>query len=125
MFADVIRNSKTEHEIYFLLTSYIEAVRFCDKLHCSIPEHITRLPLRGIADVRERFEHLMLELDTASKRLDDNSCMVIREGVHIFGAALNRLGALGEQHYRPPEMPVAAVGFNTQAALHNARRELH
>ena len=114
MFADVIRNSKTEHEIYFLLTSYIEAVRFCDKLHCCIPEHITRLPLRGIVEVRERFEHLMLELDRASKRLDDNSCMVIREGVHIFGAALNRLSVLDEQHYVPQRMTASA--FDAQAA---------
>ena len=113
MFADVIRNSKTEHEIYFLLTSYVEAVRYCDKLHCCFPEDITRLPLHGIAEVRERFEHLLLELDTASKRLDDNSCTVIREGVHIFGSALNRLNVLDEQHYRAPS---ATAGYGAHAA---------
>jgi hypothetical protein len=106
MFADIIRTANTEHEIYFLLTSYIEAVRFSDKLHCGIPEHATRLPLNGMADVRERFEQLMIELDTASKRLDDNSCTIIREGVHILGSALNRLSALDEQRCRLQSMVV-------------------
>jgi hypothetical protein len=125
MFADVIRNSNTEHEIYFLLTSYIEAVRFSDKLHCAIPEHITRLPLNGIVDMRERFELLMLELDRASKRLDHNSCMVIRESVHIFGAALNRLSGLDERHRQPSDMAVAAAGYNPPAASRNFSREMH
>ena len=113
MFADIIRNANTEHEIYFLLTSYIEAVRFCDKLHC-MSEDITRLPLSGIADVRERFEQLMIELDAASKRLDDNSCTAIREAVHILGAALNRFSLLDEQHCRPQSIAMAVL--DAQAA---------
>lgn len=113
MVADIIRNANTEHEIYFLLASYIEAVRFCDKLHC-MSERITRLPLNGVADVRERFEQLIIELDAASRRLDDKSCTVIREGMHILGSALNRLGVLDEQHYRPQSIAVA--GLDAQAA---------
>jgi hypothetical protein len=102
MFADIIRSANTEHEIYCLLTSYIETVRFSDKSHNCIPEPITRLPLKGKDDVRIRFTQLMVELDKASRSLDDNSCTIIKEGVHALGVALNRLSLLDEQHGRPP-----------------------
>lgn len=115
MIADVIRNSSIEHEIYFLLTSYIEAVRFCDKLHC-VSEHITRLPLNGVADVSTRFESLMIELDAASKSLDDKSCVVIREAVHIFSTALNRLQMLDQQRYCPLPGSGASLGVTARAA---------
>jgi hypothetical protein len=113
MFADIIRSANTEHEIYFLLTSYIESVRCCDKPHC-LTEHIVRLPLNGMADVRGRFEQLMIELDAASKRLDDDSCTVIREAVHILGSALNRLSVLDEQRFS--EQSMALAGLDAQAA---------
>jgi hypothetical protein len=97
MFADIIRNASNEHEVYFLLTSYIESARFGDKLNCGVSERITGLPLNGSADVKERFKLLLLELDTASKRLDDNACEAIREAMYILCAALNRLSAFGVQ----------------------------
>ncbi len=100
MIADVIRKAETEHEIFLLLNAYIEAARFCDKLHC-LPDDITRLPLDGAADVRMRFEQLIPELDAASKRLDDRSCLVIREAVHVFGTALSRFEVLDAPRYRP------------------------
>ena len=86
MLADTIRNANTEHEIYSLLTSYIETVRVSKELQV-IPEPITRLPLNGVADLRTRFTQLMLELDRASKSLDNNSCTTIKEGVHAQAAA--------------------------------------
>lgn len=114
MFADVIRNANTEQEIYFLLSSYIAEVQSVEKPH-RMSEQITRLPLNDVADVRRRFEQLIIELDGASKRLDDYSCMVIREAVHILGAALNRLTVLEEQrHGRPQSMDV--TGMDAQAA---------
>jgi hypothetical protein len=100
MIADVIRKAETEHEIFFLLTAYSEAVRFCDKLNC-LPDDITRLPLGGAADVKTRFEQLILELDSASRRLDDRSCLVIREAVHILGTALSRVELLDAPRYQP------------------------
>ena len=114
MFADTIRGANTEHEVYFLLTSYIDSVKFSDKQQ-SVSEKITRLPFNGAADVKERFEQLMFELDAASKRLDDNACTVIREGVHIFGSALNRLRMIEERQCPPPGMPTVA-GMDIQAA---------
>jgi hypothetical protein len=114
MFADIIRNASTEHEVYFLLTSYIESVRSGDKLNCGVSERITGLPLNGSADVKERFKLLLLELDAASKRLDDNACEVIREGMHILSSALIRLNAFDEKSVRLQGVPVP--GFNVQAA---------
>ena len=90
MFTDIVRTADSEHEIYFLLTSYIDALRSGSRLD-SAPESLTRLPLSGRDDLRNRFDKLMLELDTASKRLNERGCFVIREALHILGTALNRL----------------------------------
>jgi hypothetical protein len=98
MIADVIRNATSEHEIYFLLTAYVEAVRFCDKLN-DMSEHMASLPLGGVDDVRTRFNKLVAGLDAASKRLDDKACETIREALHIFGAALHRLGSLNAHRH--------------------------
>ena len=70
MIADDIRKADTEAMIYFLLTAYIDSARSSGKL-ASVPDHITRLPVRGVADVRTRFESLLVELDVASKQLND------------------------------------------------------
>ncbi len=101
MFADTIRSANTEHEIYYLLTAYIETVRFSDHSRNCFPEPITRLPLNGIDDVRGRFTKLLLELDKASKSLDDSSCATIKEGVHALGVALSRLTVLDGRHSIP------------------------
>src|SRR5258706_16025479 len=93
MIADVIRSAATEHEIYFLLTAYVEAVRFFDKLN-DVPEHMASLPLAGVDDVKSRFNKIFAGLDAASKRLDHKACETIREALHIFGAALHRLPGL-------------------------------
>ncbi len=97
MFVDIIRTADSEHEIYFLLTSYIEAVRFSNRFSATL-EHLTRFPLHGVNDVNERFEKLVEELDEASKRLDDHGCVLIREALHIIGTALNRLQSIGKEN---------------------------
>ena len=53
MIADDIRKADTEAMIYFLLTAYIDSARSSGKL-ASVPDHITRLPVRGVADVSGR-----------------------------------------------------------------------
>jgi hypothetical protein len=111
MFADQIRSANTEHEIYFLLTSYLESLPFTRDLQWSIPDYVARLPLCGKSDIHNRFDQLMLELDLASKRLDDDSCSVIRQGVYIFGCALNRLDTLNSQlRAWQHSMPSAGAG---------------
>jgi len=116
MFIDVIRGAETEHEIYFLLTSYIQAVRHSDRLRLA-PELLARLPLHGMSDVQLRFEALVPELDKASRRLDGKGCVLIREALNVFGTALDRLTALELQSLRP------ASGAAARPA--DAARDLH
>ena len=100
MIADVIQESETQGEIYFLLTSYIEALQFSGT--AGIPQHLVDLPLRGKTDLKVRFEKLLIELDGASRRLDDKACLAIKEALHVFGAALNRLRTLDGRKQKPP-----------------------
>jgi hypothetical protein len=100
MFADVIREAKNEHEILFLLTSYVEAVRFGDQLNL-VPESVKKLPLTGISEVRQQLQQLIVELDKASKDLNDNACVVIKEALHLFSTAVNRLESLGDAKPQP------------------------
>jgi hypothetical protein len=86
---EVIREAGTEHEIYFLLTSYVEAVRYCDKFH-TLPHPMRDLPFAGIEDVRRRVERLRAGID----RTDVLDRPVIGEAAEIFAIALDRLGFL-------------------------------
>lgn len=120
MIADVIRQSRTEHEVYFLLTAYIDAVRFGDKVDC-LSESMTLLPLTGIGDVSERFDRLIGELDAASRQLDDKACEAIKEALHIFGVALKRLRSpSGEQHRSLTEIPPNVAQSNPRFQLPNS-----
>ncbi len=58
MITDVIREAKSEHEIYFLLTAYLEAIHFSDKLQPQ-PDLADILPIASIEKVRDRFEHFI------------------------------------------------------------------
>lgn len=117
MFTDVIRTAENEHEIFFLLTSYAEAVRY-DRPIQPLPEAITRLPLRGVADVWERFDQLVPELDAASKRLDDKAVALIKQALHTYGTALGRLQALDK------EKSGAATSANAVVDAGSAREPL-
>jgi two-component system response regulator len=96
VFTDIMRTADTDHEIYFLLTSYIEAVRF-NRRADGVSSEITRLPLHGKDDVKERFAKLLIELDLASKGLDAGRCELIREALHILGTAWKRLESLAAE----------------------------
>lgn len=108
--ANLIRDAENAEEIFFLLNAYIEAIRFCDKLE-RMPEQMSALPLTGQDDLRARFEILVVELDSASNKLDEKACLVIKEALAIFSAALNCLQTLGNTRYRP------RAGVDTQAGL--------
>ena len=87
---DVIRDADSEYVVYFLLVAYIEALQFCNRL----PARLTRLPVTGIHDVGARCHGLVTELDSASRKLDDQACVVIKEALHVFATALHRLALL-------------------------------
>ena len=73
-----VREAGTEQEIYLLLTAYVRATRLGGELG-SRSTHLTRLPLTGRDDVRGRIEGLFTELGVASRGLDDESRVVIKE----------------------------------------------
>lgn len=90
MITNAIRNAHTEHEVLFLLTTYVEAARDSGRFYF-LSESVTELPLHGICEVRARLGNLLIELDAASRSLDDYTRDVLHESVHIFGSALEQL----------------------------------
>ena len=102
MITNFIREANTEHEIYFMLTAYIEAMRFSDKLNL-LSERLTVLPLTGMDDLRGRSAKLVAELNEASLRLDDPACVMVKEALEVFGTALSRLELL-DQRLRPERL---------------------
>lgn len=115
MFTDIIRTADNAHEIYFLLTSYIDALRSSTRVD-SAPESLTQLPLDGRDDVKNRFDKLMVELDAASKGLDERGRIVTKEALHILGTALNRLASIEEEEKRRAALPDAPASESTAAA---------
>jgi hypothetical protein len=95
MIGDAIVKARSEYEIYFLLTSYIETARYCSRLS-TLPGHILHLPMTGMADVRMRLDGLSLEFDRLSQSVDHEQRVRIGEAVEIFAAALGRLRRLDQ-----------------------------
>lgn len=98
---DAICEADSEHEIYFLLTAYVEAIRHCDKLG-ALPERLTRLPFPGAEDLKIRVEALRADFGEIGER--DRA--VLREAIEIFCAAIERLDMLAMDTH--DEMPIAA-----------------
>jgi hypothetical protein len=87
--SDVIREATSEHEVYFLLTAYVEAVRHGDMLSC-LPEPVRELPFQGLDDVRTRVDGLKAELELSLPR-NTRSRVIVKESTELFAEALNRL----------------------------------
>ena len=85
---------------FFLLTAYVESVRYCDKLR-TLPEDFTRLPLTGIGDVQTRLEGFNVELEEIMGRGNGKEQLILREAADIFGAALDRLRWLDQKACAP------------------------
>lgn len=88
---EYIPQADSPYTIYFLLTSYIDVVRFGH----SMPRDLTTRPLASAHDVSQRFATLVVGLDAASRRLDNIACSAIRETMNIFALAMDRLQFLG------------------------------
>lgn len=88
--SDVIREATSEHEVYFLLTAYVEAVRYGDMLRY-LPGPVRELPLNGFDDVRTRVDGLKEELVRSSSDSNERTRMLVRETSELFSEALNRL----------------------------------
>jgi hypothetical protein len=101
LITNALRDATSEHEIYFLLTAYVEAVCYCDKLNM-LPPAMKDLPVSGASDEVARMEALRAGLGATPREERD----VIREALDIFGAALLRLGSLAGAD--PRRLPIAA-----------------
>jgi hypothetical protein len=99
---EVIREATNEHEVYFLLTSYVEAVRHGDMLSC-LPGPVRDLPFRGLDDVRTRVDGLKAELGQSLPR-NTRSRVIVKESTEIFSEALNRLQSLEWERRRAAAM---------------------
>src|ERR1051326_3721747 len=105
MLTDIIRTADNAHEIYFLLTSYIDALRSSNRVD-SAPASLTQLPLAGRDDVKSRLDKLIAQLDAASKGLDEKGRIVSKEALHILGTALNRLASIEAEEQRRATLPL-------------------
>ena len=122
LISDVVRDANTEHEIYFLITAYVESVRFADKLGL-LPEPMTKLPLAGGRDLQERFTLLMSELDTASKELNDKTCAAIKEALQVFGAGIARLQFIEDAHKQSRAQVLQALSQRKELQAFQAKPE--
>lgn len=62
MLSDAINAARSEHEVYFLVTSYIDALgHSLDP--ASVPDTLLTLPLRGRSDLEQRAAVLGRQLD--------------------------------------------------------------
>jgi hypothetical protein len=93
---DLIRASASDHEVRFLLASYLDAVRHGREPN-GLADSIISTPLTDIDDVNRRIAALLGELDIASKRLDDRSCAQIKEALQVFATAFERMQCLVAQ----------------------------
>jgi hypothetical protein len=122
LISDIVRDANTEHEIYFLITAYVESVRFVDKLGL-LPEQMTKLPLTDVRDLQERFTRLMIELDTASKGLNDKTCTAIKETLQVFGAGIARLQFIEDAHKQSRAQAVQALSQRKKLQAFQAQPE--
>lgn len=96
MISDVIHEANTEHEVFFLLTAYVESLRHGDKLG-TLPQDLTRLPLSGAGDVRSRFIGIRAALNTDLGSGSGRTHAIFQEAADIFGTAVDRLDRLAEK----------------------------
>lgn len=99
LITDVIREADSAHEIYFLLTAYIEALRHCDPLH-HLPDFMTELPVTGLADVLGRAGRMRSVLDSPAGA-DAGIQAVLVEALGILTVAGERLEVLRESSASP------------------------
>lgn len=95
MLKDVILEADSEHEIFFLVTAYLEALHHCDRLD-ALPGYLKRMPLGGPDDLKTRFERARAELSKYAEQRESWPRLVFEEAAEVFRAALNRLQRLGQ-----------------------------
>lgn len=91
---DVICRLKTEHEVHFLLTAYVETLQFCGATTW-LPPGVAALPLQGFEDIEARFNALLdTECCGSECAQRDRQKSIASEVTEIFGVAVARLKVL-------------------------------
>jgi len=94
---EAIREANTRHEIFFLLTAYVEAIGYCDKENL-LPWQVRELPLAGIEDVKARIYGLHLRMRGMTPGYDDETARrAIDEALDVYTTALRRLASLQDE----------------------------
>ncbi len=102
---EVMRRLHHESEVAFLLSAYAETLQHLDG-GSSLPKGVATLPLRGVDDVRYRFEALLdVELNGNAARSGNPVHAIVREAVEIFGMGLTRMQSLAAARQAVPAMP--------------------
>lgn len=102
---EAILSADSKEEIFALLTYYLDALRSGENIQ-RLPETLTKLPLAGANDLRRRIERLNVELDAASKNLDNRTCQTILEAQATFLAAIHWLDSSASPEYRESKTAV-------------------
>lgn len=100
---DAMAQARTTHEVFFLLTAYIEHLGHSDMAR-TLPVHLTTLPLSGTQDVRRRADVLDMVIAMYFQR-PRSEAGVVEEARRLFRIALHRLSAL---EHRGSALPAAA-----------------
>jgi len=98
MFADAIHEARTEQDVFDLLNGYVDAIGGGGKPGSVPDSHATLVSCAN--NVRQRGLELVGKLDMASKRLDDDACLALKEALHVYSSALNRLKSFSREKYR-------------------------
>ena len=91
---EAIRQANSRHEIFFLLTAYVEAVGYCDQQK-SLPWQVRELPLAGTQDVKARIYGLHLRSRSMTPGSDDAAAgQIVNETLELYTTALRQLASL-------------------------------
>lgn len=90
-----IREADSEHEVYELLSAYSQAVSVDGAGH-EAPSRASSARITDVVAVARHIQTLVAALQEASRRLDDRARLLIKEVLHVFCAALDKLELLGE-----------------------------
>ena len=90
----VMKGLNSDTAIYFLLTSYVEAIRSSS---CTWPvsDSVLQLPLLGRSDIEERCRLLQRRTQTMGRFSTAQQRAQLKEALDVFACAVERLQALG------------------------------
>ena len=97
---DAIERAGNEHEIFFLLAAYVEAVRCGDQLNL-LPWQMRDLPLAGTDDIKMRLHSLQLSLQRIASDVGNKDHCLIEEAITVYQAVLRRAAQIHSEDGPP------------------------